>query len=117
MLKPQSFINPIANNRNYQITPELMLWRSVIVRTVLDAMDVDIHAWGYARKLIVKEAKEWFDESNEEFDLVCDYANLKPYFVIKLYKRIKEKNNKKLFDNKNLNKFLLEYLCTFTEEQ
>ncbi len=117
MLKAQSFINPIQHNRNYSITSDLLLWRAVIVRAVLDALNLDIHAWGYARKVIVDDANKWFDKNNEDFNLVCDYSNLQPYFVIKLFNRIKEKNDKKLFNNKNLNKFLLEYLCTFTEEQ
>lgn len=117
MLKPQSFVQPIKNNRNYNLTPEIILWRAVIVRTILDALDIDIHAWGFSRRVIVSDAKKWFVENNEDFELTCDYANLKSWFVVKLYNRIKVRNAKKLFENKNLNKFLLEYLCTFTEEE
>ena len=30
------------------ITPDVLLYRSVIVRAIMDALDVDIHAWGNA---------------------------------------------------------------------
>lgn len=103
--------------RTFLLTSELILWRSVIVRTILDALGMDIHAGGSSRKKIVEDAKAWFNKSNSDFNEVCDYANLQPYFLIKMYNTIVESNDKKLFDKKNLHKFLLEYLCTFTEEQ
>lgn len=103
--------------RQFLLTNEIILWRAVIVRTVLDALDIDIHAWGSGREAIVTDAKSWFNKSNLNFNEVCDYANLQPTFVIKIYNKIVESNDNKLFNNKNLHKFLLEYLCTFTEEQ
>ena len=36
-----------------KITPHILLWRSVIVRAVMDALDVDIHAWGKHRLKII----------------------------------------------------------------
>ena len=116
IIKQDSIRNPAFGNRNFNLTPDLILWRSVIVRTILDALDIDIHAWGTGRLQIIKDAKLWFDKDDKHFNLVCDYANLQPYFVLKIYNKIVEKNGKKLFKGKNLNKFLLEYLCTFTEE-
>ena len=103
--------------RNFLLTSELILWRSVIVRTILDSLGMDIHAGGSSRKKIVEDAKAWFNKNNSDFNQVCDYANLQPYFLLKMYDKIVESNNKKLFDKKNLHKFLLEYLCTFTEEK
>jgi hypothetical protein len=103
--------------RQFLLTSELILWRSVIVRSILDALDVDIHAWGSARKRVVADARAWFHKDNLDFNEVCDYANFQPYFLIKTYNKIVESNGKKLFEKKNLHKFLLEYLCTFTEEQ
>lgn len=116
IIKQDSIRNPAFGNRNFNLTPEIILWRSVIVRTMLDALDIDIHAWGIGRLDIIKQGNLWFDTNNNDFNLVCDYANLQSYFVIKIYKKIVEKNGKKLFHGKNLNKLLLEYLCTFTEE-
>ena len=36
--------------RNFLLTSELILWRSVIVRTILDSLGMDIHAGGSSRK-------------------------------------------------------------------
>jgi len=108
--------NPFKQ-RHFLLTSELILWRSVIVRTILDALGMDIHAGGSSRKKIVEDAKAWFNKNNSDFNEVCDYANLQPYFLLKMYDKVVESNSKKLFDKKNLHKFLLEYLCTFTEEQ
>lgn len=114
ILKPESFGNPIRETNITNIYPEVLLWRSVIVRSILDYLNCDIHAFGYARKIIVDEAKDFFKINNEDFNLVCDYANLKPCFVLKLLNKLQTKNIKKLFKNKNLNKFLTEYVCTFS---
>ena len=37
------------------ITPHILLFRSIIVRAIMDALDVDIHAWGRHRAIIVNE--------------------------------------------------------------
>ena len=98
------------------ITPHILLFRSIIVRAIMDALDVDIHAWGNARKNIIKEAIAWFSIQDDQFKLVCDYANLDPSFIIKKFHQLKEANAKKLFRNKNLNKFLTHYICSFHED-
>ena len=98
------------------ITPCVLLHRCVIVRAIMDGLDVDIHAWGNARKNVVKDAIAWFSIEDEQFKLVCDYANLAPSFIIKKFHQLKEANAKKLYRNKNLNKFLTHYICSFHEE-
>jgi hypothetical protein len=98
------------------ITPCVLLYRCVIVRAIMDGLDVDIHAWGNARKNVVKDALAWFSMEDEQYKLVCDYANLAPSFIIKKFQQLKEANAKKLFRHKNLNKFLTHYICSFHEE-
>ena len=98
------------------ITQCFLLHRCVIVRAIMDGLDVDIHAWGNARKNIIKEAITWFSLQDDQFKLVCDYANLDPSFIIKKFHQLKEANAKKLFRNKNLNKFLTHYICSFHED-
>ena len=75
------------------ITPCVLLYRCVIVRAIMDGLDVDIHAWGNARKNIIKEAIAWFSIQDEQFKLVCDYANLDPSFIIKKFHQLKEATN------------------------
>ena len=45
-----------GQGQGYFITPEVLLWRSVIVRAMMDAIDIDIHAWGISRRRIVEDA-------------------------------------------------------------
>tara|TARA_R100000458_G_C8097740_1_gene125738 strand:+ start:242 stop:595 length:354 start_codon:yes stop_codon:yes gene_type:complete len=99
------------------ITPDVLLYRSVIVRAIMDALDVDIHAWGKKRKDIIQEAKDWFSKTDSHFCEICDYANLEPTFIIRKFKQLEKANAKKLFRNKNLNKFLTHYICSFHQEE
>ncbi len=106
-----------GKGQGYYITPEILLWRSVIVRAMMDAIDIDIHAWGISRRRIVEDADAWFDTKDAYFVDVCSNANMSPHFVCRIFKKIQDANVKKLFKFKNLNKFLLEYMCTFENER
>ena len=98
------------------ITPDILLYRSVIVRAIMDALDVDIHAWGNARENIIQDARAWFSKTDSHFCEICDYANLEPTFIIRKFQQLDKANAKKLFKNKNLNKFLTHYICSFHQE-
>lgn len=117
LFKTESFVNPLNDSSGYTITPEILLWRSVLVRVILDSLGVDIHAWGYVKKRIIEDSNLWFDKNNKDFIMVCDYADLNSDFVLRLFNKIKNNSNQKRFKNINLNKFFLEYLCTFTGEK
>ena len=95
------------------ITPHILLWRSVIVRAIMDALDVDIHAWGKHRIKIIKDAKSWFNTNDTYFCEVCEHSNFEPSFIVKIFNRLLKAKTKKLFEHKNLNKFLTQYLCNF----
>jgi hypothetical protein len=106
----------LSKGEGSAITSEVLLYRCVIVRAIMDALDVDIHAWGNARDNIIKDAIDWFSTKDYQFCLVCDYANLDPSFIIRKYKQLRDANAKKLFKGKNLNKFLTHYICSFHED-
>ena len=106
----------VGQGEGSAITSEVLLYRCVIVRAIMDALDVDIHAWGNARDNIIKDAIDWFSMKDYQFCLVCDYANLDPSFIIKKYTQLRDANAKKLFRGKNLNKFLTHYICSFHED-
>lgn len=105
--------NNSGTGEGRSITPNILLFRSIIVRAIMDALDVDIHAWGRHRTTIVKDAKAWFNMDDTNFNEICSHSNLEPSFIIKKYKQLLKANTKKLFRNKNLNKFLTHYLCSF----
>tara|TARA_R100000995_G_scaffold80107_1_gene51647 strand:- start:723 stop:1085 length:363 start_codon:yes stop_codon:yes gene_type:complete len=106
-----------GKGEGYYITPEILLWRSVIVRAIMDALDIDIHAWGLSRRRIVEEANAWFNTKDPYFIDVCENANMSAYWVNVIFNKIKKANVKKLFKSKNLNKFLLDYICRFDNEK
>jgi len=95
------------------ITPPILMWRSVIVRAIMDALDVDIHAWGKHRIKIIKDAKSWFNTNDTYFCEVCEHSNFEPSFIVKIFNKLTKAKTKKLFEHKNLNKFLTQYLCSF----
>ena len=95
------------------ITPHILLWRSVIVRAVMDALDVDIHAWGKHRIKIIKDARSWFNPNDTHFCEVCEHSDFEPSFIVKTFNQLTKAKTKKLFEHKNLNKFLTNYLCSF----
>ena len=95
------------------ITPPILMWRSVIVRAIMDALDVDIHAWGKHRTKIVQDANAWFSTNDTHFCEVCEHSNFEPSFIVKTFNKIIKAKTKKLFEHKNLNKFLTQYLCSF----
>ena len=95
------------------MTPPILLWRSVIVRAMMDALDIDIHAWGQQRKQISQDAKSWFNTNDMQFCEVCEYSNFEPSFIVTSFNKLKKANTKKLFKHKNLNYFLTQYLCSF----
>ena len=108
---PSTWIN--GKGEGSTITPPILLWRSVIVRAMLDALNLDIHAWGKQRKKIVQEAQSWFNTSDPQFCEVCDHSNFEPFFIVNLYKKLVKANIRKKLLHTNLNKFLTGYLCTF----
>ena len=117
MILNNSTTHNIGEGEGRAITPEVLLYRSVIVRAIMDALDIDIHAWGNSRIQIIKEAKAWFSKTDSHFCEICDYANLEPTFIIRKFQQLDKANAKKLFKNKNLNKFLTHYICSFHQEE
>ena len=96
-----------------KITRHILLWRSVIVRAVMAALDVDIHAWGKHRLKIIKDARSWFNTNDTHFCEVCEHSDFEPSFIVKTFNQLSKAKTKKLFEHKNLNKFLTQYLCSF----
>ena len=45
MILNNSTTHNIGEGEGRAITPEVLLYRSVIVRAIMDALDIDIHAW------------------------------------------------------------------------
>jgi len=73
------------------LTGEKALWQSVVMQAVLDATSKTTDL-----KSRIEKAKttSWFSYNNEDFILVCSFAELDPDFIINGLKRILKKNKK-----------------------
>ena len=73
------------------LTGEKALWQSVVMQAVIDAISKpkDIKS-----KIERAKTRAWFSINNENFILVCLFAELNPDFIIKGLKNILKKNKK-----------------------
>ena len=117
MILNNSTTQHLSQGEGRAITSEVLLYRSVIVRAIMDALDIDIHAWGNRREQIIHEANAWFSKTDSHFCEICDYANLEPTFIIRKFKQLHQANAKKLFKHKNIHKFLTHYMCSFHQQE
>jgi uncharacterized protein YozE (UPF0346 family) len=70
-----------------ELNPEQALWKAVILQAFVDLKN-------NSKKKITKTYKLksalWFNKSNENFAIVCDYADLNANYVHKFAERIKD---------------------------
>ncbi|PIR39343.1 MAG: hypothetical protein COV35_02165 [Alphaproteobacteria bacterium CG11_big_fil_rev_8_21_14_0_20_39_49] len=73
------------------LTGEIALWQSVVMQAVIDSISKpkDIKA-----KIERAKTISWFSHNNEDFILVCSFAELSPDFVIQGLRKILKKNKK-----------------------
>lgn len=84
---------------NQEMTPEQRLWVAVIERAFIDAF-VDEDFWKkthHQEKNVFKfnydQAHAWFSLGNKDFIVTCQYANLDPAWVMRMYHE-RKKNHK-----------------------
>lgn len=68
------------------MTPEVNLWRSVIIQAILDALGLFSEP-NYTNRKINRRAIEWMKEG--DIELVCDYADMSPEYIRFIYNRLK----------------------------
>lgn len=86
------------------MTPEIKLWRSVIIQTLLDALSLFPEP-AYSNRRHTQTAKEWL--VGNDINLVCDYADLTPNYIRHLYKRLKPQKHLKMHETEDLLKNVL----------
>lgn len=73
-------VTNFLNMNNAYLTPEVSLWRAVILQAILDRITQSKRIENIKAR---KDAEKWFDIKNEDFVTVCRFATLNPDFVIK----------------------------------
>lgn len=75
-----------TNDNCEQISSEIRLWRAVIHQNLEDLLYK-----GNSKKELKwkQQAIEWFEQSNEDLYLVCEYAQISPNKLLKLAQQLK----------------------------
>ena len=81
------------------MTPEIKLWRSVIIQAILDALGLFPNV-SYSNRINQQEALKWM--KNDDLNTVSDYADTNPDFVRHLYNRLKVQRHLKHFETEEL---------------
>lgn len=70
----------VKNEKRNKLTPEIGLWKAVIMQSVLDMMSSSKRT---EEVLAKNSAKLWLNKRNANFLTVCHYADLNPDWVLK----------------------------------
>jgi hypothetical protein len=70
----------IYANMQENLTPEVSLWRAVILQSILDRLTQSTRGEDIMAR---KNAKNWMNIKNDEFRTVCEFAQLEADFVIR----------------------------------
>ena len=80
---------------NQEMTPEQKLWGAVIERAFLDAFteeDFWKKTHRQERNVFIfnyNKAHAWFSTKNKDFIITCQYADVDPEWVLRLYQKRK----------------------------
>ena len=76
-----------TENEFTEVSSDEKLWRYVIKRGILDACAIFEDSKPYRNKeSFIEECKDWFN--TDDFEIVCQLANLDEDFVKKIYKNV-----------------------------
>tara|TARA_R100000458_G_C8057204_1_gene101765 strand:+ start:75 stop:374 length:300 start_codon:yes stop_codon:yes gene_type:complete len=81
------------------MTPEVTLWRSVIIQAILDALGLFPEP-SYSNKFIQKDALDWMKSG--EINTISDYADTNADYIKHLYNRLKTQRHLRLFETEEL---------------
>ena len=87
MIVQNTIINSeLLDLNEHDKSEEIRLWREVIIKAL---EDLSLPLSNKRYRTWQKQAAKWFNKDDEEFLLVCEYANLSPTDVLKLAKKIR----------------------------
>lgn len=93
------FQAPFERLKEYNSSPEIILYKAMITQALIDATNISDLPKARA---IEKDAKKWIFGNGDYFQKICHIAEIEPSFVIKITKEAIKLNHKKLeFSNEN----------------
>ena len=73
------------------VNPYIKLWESVLIRLLLDSLGYPSQTMSESLYRIENNAKLWL--RSKSFVDVCDLADKQPNYIMKIYDKIKKKEN------------------------
>lgn len=81
------------------MSPEVKLWRSVIIQAILDALSL-FPETAYSNSKNSQEAKEWL--IGGDINTISDYADTTPDYIRHLYSKLKSHRYLGMFETEEL---------------
>ena len=88
------FQAPFERLKEYDLTPEIRLYKAVITQAIID---VSNNSNSTENKKYEMEAKNWLFGNSFDFRDVCNKAELEPHSVVQMAKNAIEMNNANVF--------------------
>jgi hypothetical protein len=82
------FHKPFENLKLYNDNPDVALRRAIIMQIIIDACTTGKHS---KNRIIEREAREWLFNNSDDFQQICDEADLEPDFVRAIARKIIDK--------------------------
>ena len=91
MYHVMKFQAPFERLKEYNSSPEIILYKAIITQAIIDAPRA---------KTLETDAKKWIFSNSDYFQKICYIAGIEPSFVVKITKEAIKLNHKKLEFNK-----------------
>ncbi len=85
------FQSPFEKAKLYSDSPEITLYRSIILQAVID---VSNNSFSKKAVILEKEAKKWLFEDNEDFIDICNMAEVNKDYIRKIARDVVNINKK-----------------------
>ena len=72
--------------------PEVVMFTEAIKRQLNDAFAIGTSS-DASESLHIRQARDWFEIPNKDFNMVCDYINTESEYIRSLYYKLKDKYN------------------------
>lgn len=80
---------PFENLKLFNEPPEVNLFKAIIIQMLSDLM-INSKSEKYLRHK--REAEKWFFTDNQDFNIICENANLDPQTIKKMARKIFQKD-------------------------
>lgn len=93
MYNVMKFQAPFERLKDYNLSPEVILYKAIITQAIIDATNISPSP---KARFLEKEAKSWIFGKGDYFQKICYIAGIEPDFVVKITQEAIRLNHQKL---------------------